>query len=48
MLTLLDFIIYYVFLANHINFQMLKLEAIFSIDFLNLILLNSLQKYITS
>ena len=43
LLAFLYFIIYYVILVNHINFQMLKLETIISIDFQSLILLNSLQ-----
>ena len=44
LLTFLHFIIYYVILTNHINFQMLKLETLISIDFQSLILLNSKQK----
>ena len=46
LLTFLHFIIYYVILTNHINFQMLKLEILFSIDYQSLILLNSLYVYI--
>ena len=41
LLTFLHFIIYYVILTNHIDFQMLKLETLISIDFQSLILLNS-------
>ena len=41
LLTFLHFIIYYVNLTNHINFQMLKLEILIFIDFQSLILLNS-------
>ena len=32
-LTFLHFIIYFVILTDHINFQMLKLETLISIDF---------------
>ena len=42
-LAFLHFIMSYVILANDINFQMLKLETIISIDFQSLILLNLLQ-----
>ena len=41
LLTFLHFFIYYVILTNHINFQMLKLEILITIDFQSLILLNS-------
>ena len=41
LLTFLHFIIYYVVLTNHINFQMLKSKTLISIDFQSLILLNS-------
>ena len=41
--AILHFIIYYVILANHINFQILKLENIIFINFQSLILLHSLQ-----
>ena len=37
LLTFLHFIIYYVILTNHINFQMLKLKTLISIDFQSLI-----------
>ena len=47
LLTFLHFIIYYVILTNHINFQMLKLETLISTDFQRLILLNSLKNYDT-
>ena len=33
LLTCLHFIIYYVILTNHINFKMLKLETLISINF---------------
>ena len=45
-LDFLHFIIYYVIIANHINFQMLKMKTIFSLDLKSFILLNSLQKHI--
>ena len=38
LLIFLHFIIYYVTLINHINFQMLRLETLISIDFQSLIL----------
>ena len=41
LLTFLHFIIYYVILTNHINFQILILENLIFIDFQSLILLNS-------
>ena len=41
LLIFLHLIIYYVILTNHINFQMLKLETLISINFQSLILLNS-------
>ena len=43
LLTFLHFIMHYVILTKHINFQMPKLETIISIDIQSLILLNSLQ-----
>ena len=42
--TFVHFIIYYVILTNHINFQMLKLETLSYIDFQSLILLNLVQQ----
>ena len=44
LLTSLHSIIYYVILTNHINFQMLKLKTLISVDFQHFILFNSEQK----
>ena len=45
LLTFLHFIIYYVILTNHINFKMLNLYILITIDFQSLILFSSLKKF---